>query len=312
MPRKSLADSGAVTDQVGADMTSLTCSVDECDRRATNVGMCSMHRRRLLKTGTTEAPVRRSSIGDECAADGCLLLLSPPYGRGLCSLHYKRMAKFGTTEPPKRVLLKDTICTIPDCFAAHSTARLCKTHYSRLMKTGSATTRKFGQVVDGKRVCSVCKVDTPLDLMSRSAASYCRTCVNAKARARPRVLKVLGRKPCENCGQEFAFNNKKNRHCSTGCASATVNKRNWKHLQARRARMKGAFVESFHAKEIYERDDWRCGICDTQIDPAAKLPNQMSASIDHIIPISKGGTHERANVQAAHLLCNVSKGAKVA
>jgi 5-methylcytosine-specific restriction endonuclease McrA len=135
------------------------------------------------------------------------------------------------------------------------------------------------------------------------------------AAARERIVykpKTIGTRPCDYCGQEFGYNKKKNLHCSPECSAATINKRNWKHLQARRARLKEAYVESFHAKEIYERDNWTCGICDEPIDPASKLPDRMSASIDHIIPISKGGTHERANVQAAHLHCNVSKGAKLA
>ena len=244
-----------------------------------------------------------------CSVDGCE---QPAKTARKCNTHYKRFMKYGTHDLPQRALLKDTLCTVPKCGATHYCGTYCKTHYSRFRKTGSATTRKLGQVIDGKRVCATCKVDTPLGLMSPSKGSYCRACVNAAGVARKMYKpKVIGSKPCENCGEDFPFNKKKNRHCSTDCAQQTVNKRNWKHLQARRARLKDAFVESFHSIEIYERDNWLCGICGTQIDPAAKLPDQMSASVDHIIPISRGGTHERANAQAAHLFCNVSKGAKV-
>jgi 5-methylcytosine-specific restriction endonuclease McrA len=34
----------------------------------------------------------------------------------------------------------------------------------------------------------------------------------------------------------------------------------------------------------------------------------MSASVDHIIPLVLGGEHSMANVQAAHLVCNLRKG----
>jgi 5-methylcytosine-specific restriction endonuclease McrA len=34
----------------------------------------------------------------------------------------------------------------------------------------------------------------------------------------------------------------------------------------------------------------------------------MGPSLDHIVPVSLGGTHTWANVQLAHLRCNVSKG----
>jgi len=33
----------------------------------------------------------------------------------------------------------------------------------------------------------------------------------------------------------------------------------------------------------------------------------MSASLDHIFPLSLGGDHVRENVHAAHLRCNISK-----
>ena len=37
-------------------------------------------------------------------------------------------------------------------------------------------------------------------------------------------------------------------------------------------------------------------------------PNRWSASIDHRIPLSKGGRHGPNNCQLAHWICNVRKG----
>lgn len=37
----------------------------------------------------------------------------------------------------------------------------------------------------------------------------------------------------------------------------------------------------------------------------------MSPSIDHVIPLSRGGAHAMGNVQSAHLRCNSSKGDKL-
>lgn len=36
-----------------------------------------------------------------------------------------------------------------------------------------------------------------------------------------------------------------------------------------------------------------------------------AASVDHIIPLSRGGTHEPGNAQCSHLRCNVAKGARI-
>lgn len=37
----------------------------------------------------------------------------------------------------------------------------------------------------------------------------------------------------------------------------------------------------------------------------------MSVSLDHVVPLSQGGAHDPANVQLAHLTCNVRKGAQL-
>lgn len=55
--------------------------------------------------------------------------------------------------------------------------------------------------------------------------------------------------------------------------------------------------------EVIARDGYVCGICGGGV-----APDQMS--IDHIVPISRGGTDDLDNLQAAHRSCNSRKGAK--
>jgi len=80
----------------------------------------------------------------------------------------------------------------------------------------------------------------------------------------------------------------------------------------RRAQKLGTQVEDIRPIDIYERDIWLCGLCLTPVDPDVSWPDPMSASLDHVLPLSKGGTHTYENVQLAHLACNVSKGNRVA
>ena len=51
-----------------------------------------------------------------------------------------------------------------------------------------------------------------------------------------------------------------------------------------------------------------CGICGKEIDPSFKYPHPLSATVDHIVPVAKGG-HPSAlsNLQAAHRWCNMWK-----
>ena len=76
----------------------------------------------------------------------------------------------------------------------------------------------------------------------------------------------------------------------------------------RRARLAGGEVEKFANVEIFERDGWKCGICRRAISPGLAYPDPMSVSLDHIVPISRGGGHTRANTRASHLSCNVRRG----
>lgn len=76
----------------------------------------------------------------------------------------------------------------------------------------------------------------------------------------------------------------------------------------KRARRRNAIIEKFSAAEIYERDRWICQFCYKRVDKKLKWPSPMSPSLDHIIPLSKGGAHERLNAQLAHLGCNMHAG----
>lgn len=70
-------------------------------------------------------------------------------------------------------------------------------------------------------------------------------------------------------------------------------------------------AERFDPQEIYERDGWICGICHQPVDSKLVYPDPMSASLDHIQPLALDGKHRRDNVQCSHLICNLSKGARV-
>lgn len=76
-----------------------------------------------------------------------------------------------------------------------------------------------------------------------------------------------------------------------------------------RDRKIGATTEVFADLEIFERDGWKCYICHTDVvaDVAAIAPNR--AVLDHIIALSKGGAHSRANTACACFPCNTMKGA---
>ncbi len=78
-----------------------------------------------------------------------------------------------------------------------------------------------------------------------------------------------------------------------------------KHTATRRAIHRRVFIESIDPNVVFDRDKGRCGICKKRVDPKSKW------EVDHIIPISKGGSHSYDNVQLAHRICNRSKSDKI-
>lgn len=59
--------------------------------------------------------------------------------------------------------------------------------------------------------------------------------------------------------------------------------------------------------EIFERDGWICQLCLGPVDPSLPRTDRLGATIDHIEPLSRGGTDGRDQVQLAHRSCNSSK-----
>lgn len=52
---------------------------------------------------------------------------------------------------------------------------------------------------------------------------------------------------------------------------------------------------------IRERDNQMCHLCD-------KWVSIHDASLDHVVPLSRGGDHTAENIKLAHKLCNSKKG----
>lgn len=64
-------------------------------------------------------------------------------------------------------------------------------------------------------------------------------------------------------------------------------------------------------KRIYATQEI-CGICGKPVDPSYKFPHPLSRTIDHIIPVAKGGhPSDIDNLQLAHFTCNRQKSDKL-
>lgn len=105
---------------------------------------------------------------------------------------------------------------------------------------------------------------------------------------------------CARCSGKFTINAPGQVYCSGICKERSRSSR-------RDARERGAFVSDVSPQEVYERDQWTCHLCTESLERDAKVPHPLAPTIDHVIPLAKGGTHELDNVKAAHFLCNAVK-----
>lgn len=263
-------------------MSDATCSVETCDRPRRLRGWCKLHWQRWYRTGTTDDPPPKPA---HCSIASCN---EPIHLRGWCSRHYARWQYTG--DPVK----SDETLPCP----------LCDEPFTR---------------TDGRtRYCETCRV-------SRRRAGAAR-----RGREQRQTLKhrqsVVARKqqqanPCLVCGgvvaQQPGFGSIA-RLCSDECRAFHDNvthkawrDRNRPKLQDRQHRRRAwrwaVEWESFSPLEIFVRDQWICHVCCQPIDPSLNWPHRYSASLDHYIPLSKGGSHTRANAKAAHLICNIRK-----
>jgi len=111
---------------------------------------------------------------------------------------------------------------------------------------------------------------------------------------------------CAECGKVFMpeYRNKRTVYCSDVCMDRSVG-RNAHHI--RRIRFKDGFIERVYKARIIKRDGGMCQICGKKVALKHKAPYPYSPSLDHIIPLAKGGTHEPKNVRLVHFICNSLK-----
>ncbi len=96
--------------------------------------------------------------------------------------------------------------------------------------------------------------------------------------------------------------------CSEECMAIRNRGRRRLAKDRRRVRKREAFREDVYRAKVFAADGYRCHLCGLMTDRSKVVPHPKAPTIDHVIPLAEGGTHEPSNCRTAHFLCNSIKG----
>lgn len=94
------------------------------------------------------------------------------------------------------------------------------------------------------------------------------------------------------------------------CADCSAKRKRdiWRRVNTKR---RGArTTERYTLAEIGDRDGWRCHLCSRRVNRLLAGTHQRGPTIDHLVPISRGGMDEPRNVALAHRQCNSARGTR--
>lgn len=273
-------------------MTDRTCDVPDCHRPHKARGLCRLHDYRQRKNGTTELPSRPT----QCVIDGCD---GKVRAWGWCIKHYARWRSSG--DPLATRGRPVSYCNVANCEARVEGYGLCAKHLRRKRKFGSF------DLPDKPTECAIegCS-ERPV------GRGWCRKHYS-RWWAHGNPFTVLPNpmnlprppKPCKVRGCN-------GRHSAKGlCAKHYSNayKRKWRRdnpdkawakYQRRRKLVRNAAVNDLTARqwrEIKVSYRHRCAYCG----------KRRPLTMDHVVPLSKGGPHTASNIIPACRPCNGRK-----
>ena len=273
-----------------------------------------------------------------CDVDGCE---KPHHCKGFCDRHYWRFRRYGdplATPKPKPPKPPKPLCEVQGCDRVSDSRGMCGKHYKRWLRHGDPNIRLRKETPPGEpqpktysplryRDCVTCGslfVVPSKENNRRYCSDQCNICsvdgcqrkIEGKGLCRLHHSQSC-RDPvvCDECGTTFRPTHDRGaRYCSFACHCQAKTKppehhraMNATRRAIRRARVREGGYERVDPHDVYERDGWRCGICGKKVRKELRYPHPRSVSLDHIVPVSLGGLHNRSNVQCSHLDCNLRK-----
>lgn len=242
-----------------------------------------------------------------CSVEGCC---EKHKARGLCNKHYQRLKTTGTLETKRDTTVwkkAGGVCEFENCSGEAVIAGLCSNHYKQKQKYGAPGRKLF----DNSGECSVdgCKKQACSKGMCR--IHYYRVTKNGDPN---KTLKTRNEGFCKICGLKTAIKRGMCRGCYQTWAYSNIEtyRESGNNTQRqRKAAKKNVDSEKYTTKQVYDKNKGVCALCGGEINFELKFPHPDSFTIDHTIPLSKGGSNNFNNIMPAHYSCNRKKGNRI-
>ena len=191
----------------------------------------------------------------------------------------------------------------------------------RCKKCGNVFTRSWVTIRHGKARCDKCekaRIQEQRDIKQAIKIDREKRLKDDKRKREEKIEKarflryVEKTHLCPVCGGITS-----NRiYCSSECSKKAQNKT---REMRRRVRIENALIDKdITLERLYKKSNGICGICggkcdynDCQDNGGFFITGNNYPTIDHIVPLARGGCHSWDNIQLAHFYCNTAKGARV-
>jgi 5-methylcytosine-specific restriction endonuclease McrA len=279
-----------------------TCETQDCENRPKAKGLCNKHWN-----------LERKKNAGICIVSNCKNLVK---AKNLCETHYNK--ERSKTKPK---------CSVENCTKNENVKGFCNQHYIMWKKHGDplagAYRIPFKNAIDhgdGTRTCTKCMERLPNSSFHKDKnapgglRAMCKKCridhvknwyKDNKIRQSTKE-KIRRRANPEKYTEKESLRYEKDREKRIALAT--------EHSHKRRARKHESVVEKGISKSALKKKfGTKCYYCQKEMDFSVGIGrkfNKDMATIEHLVPVSKGGEHIWENIVLACRHCNISKNSK--
>lgn len=240
-------------------------------------------------------------------------------------------------------------CSVEKCESLANARGYCKKHYSRIVASGKSSSRTCkgcgGSIPEGESAhycstackprCSVGECEEAARVFGHCTTHAYQVKAFGEVRDRKFTYGNLG-DPCVNCGKAWSESFYSWKYCSSGCASrfqrhgGKVVESNCVHcgecIDLSELTPSGRVRKSTtrtctkcaprkaHGGDRYSlllAQSGKCTLCGNLLNLGVKYPHLLAPVMDHIVPLSRGGSNSAENIALVHSACNLWKGSSL-